>query len=70
MVIDNKFNIGDIVYLTTDVDQYPRLVAGINVKPGGFLLYELQCGERNGTAYEIELSAKKRWYWRRKTDNK
>lgn len=57
MVIDNKYNIGDIVYLTTDIDQHPRLITGINVRPGGFLLYEVQCGERNGTAYEIEISA-------------
>lgn len=43
MVIENKFNFGDVVYLTTDPDQKPRIVTAICVRPG-FIEYRLDCG--------------------------
>lgn len=33
MVIDNKFNHGQIVYLKTDKDQIPRMITRFSVKP-------------------------------------
>lgn len=32
MVIENKFNFGDIVYLKTDKEQLPRMVTRFSVK--------------------------------------
>ena len=33
MVIDNKYNFGDIVYLKTDKEQLPRMVVRFSVYP-------------------------------------
>jgi hypothetical protein len=41
MLIDNKFNIGDIVYLATDAEQLPRIVTAITIRHNGFCEYEL-----------------------------
>lgn len=58
MVIENKYNISDIVYLITDKEQLPRIVTGINVKPVG-LVYVLQNGVTETFHYEIELVSEK-----------
>jgi hypothetical protein len=55
MVINNKYNIGDFVYLITDPDQYKRIVTGINVSFSG-IMYEVSFGERETPHYEFELS--------------
>ena len=55
MVIDNKFNFGDIVYLKTDKEQLPRMVVRLSVKQT-----EIQYCIANGTTetwhLDIELS--------------
>lgn len=43
MVIDNKFEFGQIVYIKTDQDQKPRMVTSILVKPG-YIEYQLNLG--------------------------
>jgi len=43
MVIDNKFDFGQVVYIKTDQDQRPRIITGILVKPG-YMEYQLNCG--------------------------
>lgn len=40
MFILNKYYIGDVVYVKTDVDRRPRIVTGILVK-SGCLMYQL-----------------------------
>ena len=58
MVIDNKFNISEIVYLRTDVDQSPRVVCSISVYPTE-LVYNLSCGTVQSGHYGFEISTEK-----------
>ena len=58
MVIENKYNIGDLVYLTTDTDQFQRLVIAINILPNN-ITYGLQCGTDVRYHYDIEISKEK-----------
>lgn len=55
MVIDNAFNLWDIVYLKTDTTQVQRMVTGINIR--GELLYELSHGTTASWHREKEISA-------------
>lgn len=59
MVIDNKFNIGDMVYLVTDADQLPRVITNIEIRPGNCLVYRLCIGASMSNHYEFEISAEK-----------
>lgn len=58
MVIDNKFDFGDIVYLATDIEQLPRIVTRIYIDPN-YLCYELSCGTTTSNHYELEITAEK-----------
>ena len=55
MVINNKFNIGDTVYIKTDVEQSPGIITCIQVNPGD-LLYTVSRNSSNGNFYDFELS--------------
>jgi hypothetical protein len=57
--IDNKFNIGDIVYLKTDKDQDERIVCAITVYKNGDLVYKLSCGIDDSSHYEFEMTKEK-----------
>jgi len=50
-----SFNIGDYVYLKTDIDQYKRLVTGYTVRFNE-VTYLLSLGEEESTHYELEIS--------------
>ncbi len=58
MLIDNKFDIGQVVYLRTDVDQVPRIVVKFEVT-SSTVLYILASGEKETTHYDIEISETK-----------
>lgn len=58
MIIDNKFNFGQMVYLVTDTEQLKRIVIGIWVKPNE-ILYQLQTGTSYSWHYDIEISPEK-----------
>jgi len=58
MLIENKFELGQTVYLKTDNDQSERMVIGISVRPSG-LLYELSFGSVCSWHYEMEISEEK-----------
>ena len=58
MVIENKYNIGETVYLVTDEDQKPRIVTGINVTVTG-IRYNLVNGVTDTYHYELEMSDEK-----------
>ena len=58
MVIDNEFDIGDIVYLKSDIEQKTRIVTVIRVVPVG-LMYVLSCGINDSTHYGIEITCEK-----------
>ena len=59
MVIDNKFEIGDRVYLKTDNDQKERFVTRIMVAGNNGLLYELYSGSAGCWHYDFEISVEK-----------
>ena len=50
-----SFNIGDYVYLKTDIDQYKRLVTGYTVRTDG-VLYLLSLGPEETSHHELEIS--------------
>jgi hypothetical protein len=58
MVIDNKFNIEQIVFLKTDPEQLPRIVYSIQVLKDG-LMYQLACGIQASWHTVFEISAEK-----------
>ncbi len=61
MKIEEKYKIGEIVYLITDKDQDERLVTGITVRPRE-LLYQVSCGTSETECYDFELSKEKKLY--------
>lgn len=54
LIIDNKFNIGDKVYLITESDK-ARLVLEIKITPGN-IMYLVSAGEQSAWFYDFELS--------------
>jgi len=61
MIINNAFEFGEIVYLKTDKDQYPRIVTGFTVNPNG-ILYRLGVMHIESTHYELEITKEKQYY--------
>ena len=55
---DLKFNIGDIVYLKTDIEQKERMIVKITITPLG-VYYTLACGEDETHHYAIEIDKQK-----------
>lgn len=55
VIVDTQFNIKDIVYLKTDVEQKPRIITGICVRDSG-INYELSCGECLTWHYDFEIT--------------
>ncbi len=60
MVIDNKFDIEDTVYLITDTDQLPRLVTAILIRKYD-MMYELSCGCFTSNHMDYEMTKEKRY---------
>lgn len=58
MIIDNKFNLEEVVFLITDTDQYARIITGLQVSKNG-LLYRLACGTSESWHYEYEIATDK-----------
>ena len=55
MLIDNKYEIGDIVYLKTDVEQKERMVTGIYVRKYS-MTYGLSCGTEETYHFDYEIT--------------
>lgn len=55
MVIDNKFEYGQTVYLKTDKEQLPRLVVSIHCR-GQNITYSLAQGINETTHHDVEIS--------------
>lgn len=53
--IDNKFDIGQTVYLKTDTEQIKRMVTGFTVTKND-LIYEVSCGTIVSKHYDYEMS--------------
>jgi hypothetical protein len=59
MFINNKFNLGDIVYLKTDIDQRARIITAIKVRINDLIIYELSYTDVTTNHYEVEISNEK-----------
>ena len=58
MLIENKFDLGQLVYLKTDYDQSPRFVTAINIRPGR-IIYGLVGGTVESWHDDFEISLEK-----------
>lgn len=58
MLINTKFNLRGIVFLSTDVDQKARIVTGICIRDTG-VNYELSCGSTTSWHYDFEMTEEK-----------
>jgi sporulation-control protein spo0M len=58
MTIKTKFNIGQVVYLRTDIEQEARIITGVIVRYSG-VLYYLTCGTNETVHYDFEFSLTK-----------
>jgi hypothetical protein len=59
MIIDNKFELGEILYLKTDAEQHCRICTAIIVSPDNSYLYELTCGIQASKHYDFEITPEK-----------
>jgi len=59
MKYDFTFELGQTVYLKTDVDQSKRIVTGITIRPSGAITYELTCGASYSWHYDFEIDITK-----------
>ena len=55
MIIENKFDIKQLVYLVTDNEQKLRIVTAIIVRET-CVMYELYCGTRISIHYDYEIT--------------
>jgi hypothetical protein len=58
MLIEVKFDFGDEVYLVTDSEN-TRLIVGMELKPGGLVVYELALGAETSYHYAFEITREK-----------
>lgn len=58
ITVDNKFDIGQTVFLKTDPDQKERVVFALEVTQGD-TLYKLASGTEISTHYHFEILAEK-----------
>jgi len=58
MLIDNKYNIGDKVYLETDAEQKYRIVTGISIRANS-ITYALCCDVTESWHYDFEIIEEK-----------
>jgi len=54
-----EFQIGQIVFLKTDVEQFARMVTGITVRPNNSVTYYLSFGETESKHFAIEIYSEK-----------
>ena len=55
MVIDNKFDIGDFVYLITDIQREKRIVTELVISKSS-ILYTLASGGYNTEHYDFKIT--------------
>jgi hypothetical protein len=55
MLIDNFYNIGDLVFLSTDQDQKQRLVTGVLIRQNQ-IVYYLSSGVEESVHYDFEIT--------------
>lgn len=57
-ILDNKYEIGETVYLVTDPEQIPRMIYCFLVFRNE-ILYKVACGVTSSDHYDFELSTEK-----------
>jgi hypothetical protein len=55
-IIRSEFNFGQVVYLKTDTEQYPRQVIGVKGTADGGILIHLISETESSLHYECEIS--------------
>lgn len=58
MIINSKYNIGQVVYLRTDTEQKERLVTGIDIRQG-YILYQLTYIDSVSYHYDFEIESER-----------
>lgn len=58
-ILNNRFSLGEIVYLKTDQEQSPRIVTAFMYSFGEQLLYRLAQGEFDSLHFEVEITSEK-----------
>ena len=56
MKINNQFNIGDTVYIKTDVNQKPNIIIAINVYSDNYHTYKLNSMDNCSDYRDFEIS--------------
>ena len=56
ITVSSHFNFGQIVYLKTDVDQYPRIITAMQATADGGHLLRVSSDTESSWHYECELS--------------
>jgi hypothetical protein len=59
MTINNKFKLGETVFLKTDPDQYARIIVALQITVDGGMLYKLAINMSEQWHYEVELQREK-----------
>lgn len=59
VTVDLEFKFGQMVYLKTDIYQYPRQVVGVFLDISDTMLYKLQQGNSSSTHYAMGITADK-----------
>lgn len=62
LMVRVDFAMGEVVYLKTDPDQLPRIVTGIDIRPGGSAgwRYQLGGGVSDSYHYAMEITREKK----------
>jgi hypothetical protein len=58
MILEAKYNWGDILYLKTDKDQLPRILTRMQFSKDS-TMYELSCGNGSSWHFDFEMSVEK-----------
>lgn len=59
LVLNPEFNIGDIVYIKTDIENSPSIVVGYKILPGEVIKYEVNNENYTTSFYDFEISLDK-----------
>jgi hypothetical protein len=70
MIIENKYNIGQLVYVRTDEENKPRLITAVLLRGNGGLVYEASGDGSSRWYYDFELTTEKYEQIESKKDNK
>jgi hypothetical protein len=62
MLVDNKFEIGNIVYCVCDIEQLPRIITAITLRANGYIEYECSYGTSSSVQSQLEISTQKTIY--------